>query len=324
MQLRKNKVGNTGLEVTRLSLGGASLGNLAQAISDQQAQDVLSHAWAAGINYFDTAPHYGRGLSEQRLGQFLSNKPRGDYVISTKVGRVLSPGEPMSEADGFVNPLPNNVRYDYSAKGIRESFESSCERLQTDYIDILYVHDIGVYTHGEAENTRHMHDFLTTGADELRRLKAEGKITAFGLGVNETQVCIDIMKRVPLDVILIAGRLSLLDRSAEVELTGLCREMGTSLVLGGIFNSGILATGAKAGATYDYGPAPEAVLEVVRKLEVEASEAGLSIAEAALQFAINHPSAMSVLLGTGDVGILQLNLDAAQKILAKGASGLTV
>ncbi|WP_022953494.1 aldo/keto reductase [Leucothrix mucor] len=319
MQLLKNKIGNTGLEVTQLSFGGASLGNLAQAISDQQAQAVLSHAWDAEINYFDTAPHYGRGLSEQRLGQFLSDKPRTDYVISTKVGRVLSPGKPMSEADGFVNPLPNNVRYDYSAKGIRENFESSCERLQTDYIDILYVHDIGVYTHGEAENARHMHDFLTTGADELKRLKAEGKIAAFGLGVNETQVCVDIMKQVPLDVILIAGRLSLLDRSAEMELTGLCREMGTSLVLGGIFNSGILATGAKAGATYDYGPAPEAVLEAVRELEVEASEAGLSIAEAALQFAMNHPSATSVLLGTGDTGILQLNLDAAQKILAKAA-----
>jgi len=161
---------------------------------------------------------------------------------------------------------------------------------------------------GEAENARHRHDFLTTGADELKRLKAEGKIAAFGLGVNETQVCIDIMKLVPLDVILIAERLSLLDRSAEVELTGLCREAGTSLVLGGIFNSGILATGAKAGATYDYGPAPEAVLEAVRKLEVEASEAGLSIAEAALQFAMNHPSATSVLLGRVMWGFFSLIL----------------
>lgn len=318
-QMLKKKLGTTGLEVTQISFGCASIGNLGKAISDEEALAVLSHAWSVGINYFDTAPHYGRGLSEQRLGSFLRHKPRNDYVISTKVGRVLSPGEPRVEVDGYMNPLPNNARYDYSGKGIRESFEASCERLHTDYIDILYVHDLGVYTHGEKENEAHTANFLVTGVDELKRLKADGKIAAFGLGVNETKICIDVMKHVLLDVILIAGRLSLLDQSADSELTGMCREVGTCLVLGGIFNSGILATGAKSGATYDYGPAPEHILDAVRKVEVKANQAGLSLAEAALQFALHHPSSTSVLLGTGKVESLQRNLDAANKTMTAAA-----
>ncbi|WP_245625520.1 aldo/keto reductase [Ahrensia marina] len=319
MKIETKPVGKTGISVTSLSFGGASIGNLGGIVSDDDASAVLDYAWQSGIRYFDTAPHYGRGLSEQRMGQFFKDKQRDDYVISTKVGRVLSAGEPMEEADGFVQPLPNNVRYDYCADGIRESFENSCERLGTSRVDIIYVHDIGDLTHGAKDGARHMNDLLGSGIGALHDLKQSGRIGAIGLGVNESQVCIDVMKETPLDVILLAGRLTLLDRQAEEGLLALCEEQQTSLVLGGIFNSGILATGPVPGAWFDYSPASEEIVGRVNILQEKAQEVGLTLAEAALQFGLNHPAACSVLLGTGKVRSLQRNLDAAQIDLTDAA-----
>ncbi|ASJ72001.1 aldo/keto reductase [Granulosicoccus antarcticus] len=319
MPLKKNRVGQTNLSVTSLSLGGSSLGNLGGIVSDADAAALLQHAWNAGIRYFDTAPHYGRGLSEQRMGAYFKGRARDSYVLSSKVGRVLSPGSAMDEADGFVQPLPNAVHYDYSADGIHESFESSCERLGTSQIDILFVHDIGDQTHGVLEGARHMEDLLGSGMEALHDLKQAGRIRAIGLGVNESQVCIDVMKQTPLDVILLAGRLTLLDREAEAGLVELCALHGTSLVLGGIFNSGILATGPVPGAWFDYAPASQEVLDRVANLESKAEAVNLTLAQAALQFAMHHPSACSVLLGTGKVRSLQRNLDAADITLSESA-----
>ncbi|MEM8974707.1 MAG: aldo/keto reductase [Pseudomonadota bacterium] len=307
--MRRNKVGKTGVEVTDVSFGCASIGNLYREASEAEAQFVLQAAWDSKIRYFDTAPHYGRGLSETRLGKFLFKQARSDYVISTKVGRVLSPGEEMEEADGFINPLPNAVRYDYSGDGIEESLEGSLERLQTTHSDIVFVHDIGKYTHGKA-NAEHMEAFLGSGYERLVRLKEKRRIGAFGLGVNENEICLEVMDHGPIDVILLAGRLTLLDRCAEVELTARCRAEGTSLVLGGVMNSGILATGAVKGATFDYGPAPERVLEAVRKLEEKSAEFGIPLATAALQFAKRHPLASSVLIGTAKATSLKRNVEA--------------
>ncbi len=306
--MRRNPIGDTGLSVTAVSFGCSGIGNLFRKVADDEAHCVLDHAWARGIRYFDTEPHYGRGLSEQRLGAFLRGRAREDVVISTKVGRLLSPGPALEEADGFVEPLPNTVRYDYSGDGIESSFEGSCERLGTSRVDILYVHDIGTLTHGDAGNARHMDDLMGSGLDRLRRLKAQGRIRAFGLGVNEIQVCLDAMAQAHLDGILLAGRLTLLDRSAEADLVPACRSAGTSLVLGGIFNSGILATGPVPGASYDYGPAPQEVIGRVRALEGEAASQGRSLAELALRFALDHPAASSVLLGTAKVSSLERNL----------------
>lgn len=308
--MKTRQVGRTDLAVSELSFGCASIGNLYREASEADVEAVLTSAWAAGIRYFDTAPHYGRGLSEERLGRFLSSRP--EAVVSTKVGRVLSPAKaPIAEADGFVNPAQNDVRYDYSGDGIEESFEQSCARLGRTGIEILYVHDIGEYTHGVAGNAPHREAFLGSGYERLVRLKEQGRIRAFGLGVNECEVCLDVMRHAgPLDVILLAGRLTLLDRAAEAELVPDCHAAGTSLVLGGIFNSGILATGAVPGATYDYGPAPEAILDRVRALEARAAELDLPLATAALHFAIRHPAAASVLLGTAKPASLQRNLEA--------------
>lgn len=312
--MKTNRIGKTDLTVTEVSFGCASIGNLYHAVSDAQAQEVIAAAWQEGIRYFDTAPHYGRGLSEQRLGNFLRHKLRDSYTLSTKVGRVLSPGHTMSEADGFIDPLPNDVRYDYSGDGIESSLETSLERLRTTMIDIAFVHDLGRYTHG-AGNDTHMEAFLGSGYERLVQLKEKGRIRAFGLGVNENEVCLEVMQHGPLDVILLAGRLTLLDRSAEEQLTQNCREAETSLVLGGVFNSGILATGPVEGATYDYAPASSEILAQVSGLQATSERLGLPLATSALLFAKHHDLTASVLIGTAKASTLQRNLLALKTAL---------
>lgn len=311
------RIGKTNVHVSDVSFGCASIGNLYRDVSDRDAKNVLQTAWDANIRYFDTAPYYGRGRAEQRLGQFLLGKPRDRYAISTKVGRVLSPGAQLEEADLFVNPLPNDIRYDYSGDGIEASLDHSCDLLGTGSIDIVYVHDIGTYTHG-SQNVAHLEAFLGSGYDRLVRLKEQGRIGAFGLGVNETAICLEIMQHRPLDVILLAGRLTLLDRQAEIDLVPTCREAETSLVLGGVFNSGILATGPVEGATFDYRPASEAILAKVRELQSTVERLGVPLATAALHFALHHPASASLLLGTSKSTQLTRNLDALAIALPKG------
>ena len=314
-------IGQTGLRVTSVSFGCSSIGNLYRAVTDENARHLLATAWDRGIRLFDTAPFYGRGRSEVRLGQFLSDKVREDFVVSTKVGRVLTPSGPLAAADGFVDPLPNALHYDYSGDGIEQSFEQSRERLGLSEIDILFVHDLGAFTHRD-DNARHQADFLSTGYERLVRLKERGRIRAFGLGVNETKVCIDVLDFGPMDVILLAGRLTLLDRSAEDDLVPRCLDHGVSLILGGIFNSGILAKGPVEGATYDYAPASRDVLRKVAALEQQAQALGMSLAEAALQFAHTHSAVTSVLLGTGRTSSLVRNLDALERPVVEGAEKL--
>lgn len=320
MILKTNKVGKTDVSVTSLSLGGSAFGNMGGEVSDAAVKDVIEYAWSAGIRYFDTAPHYGRGLSEQRMGGVLKHKPRDAFVLSSKVGRVLSPGVQVAEADGYINPLPNAVRYDYSADGIMESFETSCERIGTSRIDIVFAHDIGSYTHPDPQvAARHLDDLLGSGIGALRKLKQDGRIGAIGLGVNESQICIDVMQHEVLDVILLAGRLTLLDRQAEGGLLDACAKQGTSLVMAGIYNSGILATGPMPGAWFDYAPASQDILDRVAVLEQQAKAVGLTLAQAALQFALHHPAACTVMLGTGEADLLQRNLDTANMTLSDAA-----
>lgn len=309
--MKTRQIADTNVHVTEVGFGCASIGNLFTEVSDAGANAVLETAWDADIRYFDTAPHYGRGLSEQRLGRFLSGRRREDYVISTKVGRVLKPGEQRKEVEGYVNPLPFDRIHDYSADGLASSLEGSRSRLGIEYLDIAFVHDIGEFTHG-ADNAAHMEAFLGSGHEYLVRQKEAGKIGAFGVGVNENEVCLDILAHGPLDVILLAGRLTLLDRSGEDELVPLCREKGTSLVLGGVFNSGILALGPVAGATYDYAPASGEIRQQVADLQVKSEDLGLPLATSALQFAKRHPMAASLLLGTAEPSALTSNLAALE------------
>ena len=308
--MKTRRIGNTRLDVTEISFGGASLGNLYQAVPNTDAEAVLDTAWSYGIRYYDTAPHYGFGLSERRFGDYLRTKPRDSYVLSTRVGRLLKPvPEDQVPKLGFVDPLPFKLDYDYSYDGIMRSVEFSYARLGLNRIDILYVHDIGVYTHGVELTKVHLSQLLGGGIKALEELKSAGVISAYGLGVNEVEICLEVMRRAPQDCILLAGRYSLLDRSAEAELLPLCREAGTSLVIGGVFNSGILATGAKAGANFDYGPASPDILSKVSAMETIASKAGYPLATAALQFPLHDPAVATVLIGTAKASSLKRNME---------------
>ncbi|KXF79573.1 pyridoxal 4-dehydrogenase [Paramesorhizobium deserti] len=308
--METRKIGKTSLAVTKIGFGGAAIGGLYRECRRDAAMETLSTAWDAGLRYFDTAPFYGFGLSERRTGDFLRDKPRDSYVLSTKVGRLLRPvPEDQVPDHSYVDPLPFTVDYDYSYDGIMQSFEFSLARLGLNRIDILYVHDIGAYTHGMEKNAAYMRQLLGGGLKALDELKSSGAISAYGLGVNEVQVCLDVLARHPLDCILLAGRYSLLDRSAENGLLDLCRKEQTSLVIGGVFNSGILATGPVAGAHFDYGPASEDILRRVGSMQEVAQENGIPLAAAAMQFPLREPVVANVLIGTAKPSSLTRNME---------------
>lgn len=295
-------IGRTGLTVPELGFGAASLGNLYAPVSDTDARGAIDAALDAGLRYVDTAPHYGRGLSERRVGDALRGKP--DTVLSTKVGRLMDPDASITddrERDGFRSPMPFRMRYDYSYYGIMRSYEQSQQRLGLSKIDLLYVHDIGRYTHNDAADG--FWEQLTAGGGlkALEKLRDEGTIAGFGIGVNEIQVCLDVMLETRLDAILLAGRYTLLEQDALDALFPACEQAGTSIVIGGPYNSGILATGTKRLGTihYDYGPAPEHVLARVRGIEAVADRHNVHLPAAALAFVLAHPLVASVIPGIG-------------------------
>ncbi|MCO6048390.1 aldo/keto reductase [Mesorhizobium sp. RP14(2022)] len=307
--MKTRRVGRTDLHVTEYSFGTAPLGNMFQVVSREQGMDALEAAWEGGMRYFDTAPHYGFGLAERRVGDFLRGKPKDEWVLSTKVGRLLSPvPEDQVPQVGFVDPLPFKLTYDYSYDAIMRSVEFSYARLGLNRIDILYVHDIGSYTHGPEKTEEHLRQLIEGGGIRaLEELKKAGTIHAFGLGVNETQICLDVMARADIDCILLAGRYTLLDRTAEDKLLPLCREKGTSLVIGGVFNSGILATGPVPGAHFDYGEAPNDVREKVGQMEEVAKSGGYALPAAALQFPLHSEEVATVLVGSSKRSSLERN-----------------
>jgi D-threo-aldose 1-dehydrogenase len=317
--MRRRKVGRTALEVTEISFGAAALGGLYRACPRDQAMETLQAAWDSGIRYFDVAPWYGLGLAERHVGDFLRDKPDGSYVLSTKVGRLLRPVPTGTVPDyNYVDPLSFDADYDYSYDGIMRSVDFSYARLGLNHIDILYVHDIGAYTHGRAANDHHLGQLLNSGLKALEELKSSGAIAAYGLGVNEVPVCLDVMRAAPLDCILLAGRYTLLDRSAVAELLPLCEETQTSLVIGGVFNSGILATGPVPGANFDYMPATEDVLRKVGAMEDIARSHGLPLASPALQFPLSQPIVSSVLIGTAKASSLVRNMALLEPQLSPG------
>jgi D-threo-aldose 1-dehydrogenase len=310
--MKTRPIGSTAVNVTEISFGTAPLGNLYRVVSEDDAQATLQSAWDAGIRYFDTAPHYGAGLAEERLGRFVADKQ--DFVISTKVGRIIHPtSRDKAEDHGFVDAHPAILEYDYSGDGIMRSLEACHKRLGLDHFDILFVHDIGPLTHKPEANARHMKAFFDTGIKRLNDLRADGTIGAWGVGVNETQVCLDIMAETHLDAILMAGRYTLLDRSAEAELLPLCKKRGTSFVIGGVFNSGILATGPVPGAPFNYMPASDDVLKRVGAMQDIAKAAGTDLATVALHFPFRDSVTASVLLGTAKPSSLARNIEALEE-----------
>jgi D-threo-aldose 1-dehydrogenase len=309
--MKTRQVGSTGLALSEIGLGCAPIAGLYQACSEETALATLDVAWASGIRYFDTAPFYGMGLSEERTGRFLQGKPRSDFVISTKVGRLLRP-VPQGQAPdhGFVGVHSCAVDYDYSRDGILRSVETSLKRTGLNHFDILYVHDVGTYSHGEEGNAFHMRAFTSSGIAAMNELRDSGVIKGWGIGVNEVAICLDVLDRTHLDCILIAGRYTLLDRRAEKKLVSLCAERGTSLVAGGVFNSGILATGPVPGAHFDYVEADADICERVGEIQALATEAGVNLATAAMRFPLESPVVASVLIGAASPSIVERNISS--------------
>lgn len=300
--MEKRKVGRTDLKIDTLGLGGAPLGGNFVDLGYTQAEELIQAAKSAGIGYYDTAPWYGFGRSERVMGDVLRGS---DYILSDKVGRLLVPGAVKNPADfGMVAPLPFNVIYDYSYDGIMRAYEDNLQRLGLDRIDILLVHDIGVFQHGD-ENKRHFSDLETGGYRAMDELRRSGAIKAIGLGVNENQVCLDALGIGDWDVFLLAGRYTLLEQTALDSLFPACRDAGTSIICGGPFNSGILV----GREMWNYSKAPEDVVNKARALGDVAEEFGVPLAAAALQFPLGDPIVTSVIPGPRDKGELEQIVD---------------
>jgi D-threo-aldose 1-dehydrogenase len=304
------RIGNGGLTFTELGFGSAPLGNLYRAISEEDAQAVLTEAWNSGCRYFDTAPLYGLGLSETRLNRFFRGKSRDDYVLSSKVGRLLKACAPEARTGlgkFFETPSRREV-YSYSYDGVMRSFEASLERLGVDRIDILYVHDLDIFTHGSLElRDAYMKQFMQSGYYALLSLRDQGAIKAFGGGINEWQACQWLTERGDFDLFLLAGRYTLLEQEALQSFLPLCEQRGIGIVLGGPYNSGILASGPKPGAFFNYSEAPRAVIDTVRRIEAVCKRHGVRLIEAALQFPLLNRSVVSVIPGGQSVEEVRSN-----------------
>ena len=300
--LRKLPRGDIAL--SSLGLGCAQLGGLYTAMSDAEARAIVDAAWDLGIRYFDTAPYYGYTLSERRLGAALRERSRGSYVVSTKVGRLMRPDAQVRPGEnGWAEPLPFSPHYDYTYDGIKRSHEESLQRLDMERIDILYVHDIGSATHG----ARHPHywEQLTQGGGfrALTQLRDEGSVGAIGLGVNEWEIIADAIDACDIDCALLAGRYTLLEQAAREPLLDRCAQRGIGIVIGGPFNSGILAGNRK----FNYEDAPAAIIARVEAIEAVCRNHAVPIQAAALQFPLAHPAVVSCVAGAQSPAQLRQN-----------------
>ncbi|PTX54497.1 D-threo-aldose 1-dehydrogenase [Litoreibacter ponti] len=306
--------GTGGLTFAELGLGTAPLGNLYRAISEEEADAVFDAAWDAGVRYFDTAPLYGLGLAETRLNRFLRGKPRDEYVLSTKIGRLLKAAtEETRDGHGkwFDVPARNEV-YDYGYDATLRSVEFSLERLGIDRIDILYAHDLDTFNHGsQAVLDTKLAELMEGGYKALLRLREEGTIAAFGAGVNEWQPCQWLTERGDFDIFLLAGRYTLLEQEPLESFLPLCVKRGIGVVIGGPYNSGILATGAQEGAFYNYDPAPQSVMDRVAKIESVCERHGVRLVDAAFQFPLRHSAVLSVIPGGQGLSEMHSNVAAA-------------
>jgi D-threo-aldose 1-dehydrogenase len=295
-EMERRRLGATRLEVSTLGLGCGPLGGLFERIDEAAATATVAAALGAGITYFDTAPFYGHGLSEHRLGTGLRHA-RERAVISTKVGRLLRPAGPGGPAPGmFHEMLPFDVVYDYSRDGVLRSVEDSLQRLGTDRVDILYVHDVSRRWLGDAVEDR-FRELMDGGYPALAELRGAGVVGAIGAGMNDTGMLTRLAHAGDFDVFMLAGRYTLLDQSGLDGLFQACAARTVSVVAAGPFNSGILATGARAGAKFFYADAPADILDRTRRIERICADHGVPLATAALRFALRHPVVASVATG---------------------------
>lgn len=311
----KRAIGRTRLSVTQFGLGGTAFANMYNAVSTGQAAQTIEAAYAAGIRYFDTAPLYGHGLSETRLGAGLADCPRDEIVISTKVGYTLETAPAGGIAkDVFVDPLPYALRFDYSRDAVLRSIEGSLKRLGTECLDILYIHDpdesLSIQAGRGPYDKSHFAEVMEGAYPALHDLRAQGVIGAIGVGMNQWEMLYDFAREGEFDCFLLAGRYTLLEQGALQPLMAHCVAQGISLVIGGPYNSGILATGAVANAFYNYAPAPPEILERTRRIEAVCARYDVPLPAAALQFPLAHPAVASVIPGMRSPEELQANLSS--------------
>ena len=301
-------IGETDIAVTELGFGGAPLGLVGDLLTEEEAAAVMLRAWAGGVRYFDTAPLYGHGLSEKRVGRVLRQLPRDAFVLSTKVGRLLVPKQAGERVARSRDREPFAIRYDYSFDAAKRSMASSLERLGLDRIDILLCHDIDTWTHGEAQPG--IFDTARNGVlPALRELREQGVVRAIGLGVNEWQVCDRVLDMMDVDCFLLAGRFTLLEQDPLDTLLPKCLERKVSIIIGGPYNSGILATDDRRRATYDYKPAPDHLWQRAQAIRRMCESHGVDPRAAALRYPLRHAAVAAVIPGVSAIEEVETNLD---------------
>ncbi|MEP7200185.1 MAG: aldo/keto reductase, partial [Chloroflexota bacterium] len=304
---KQRPIGNTSVRVTQFGLGGAPFGNVFSTVSDDAVNETIAAAFDAGVRYFDTAPLYGRGRSEQRLGAGLVRFPRNAVVISTKVGYTLVP-----RTDGDYD-----TRFDYSRDAVLRSLDESMKRLQTDRVDIVLIHDpdesLSTQPNRDPYERSHFADVMAGAYPALAELRAQGVVKAIGLGMNQWQMLYDFAQAGDFDCFLLAGRYTLLEQTSLQKLLPLCAQKQISVIIGGPYNSGILATGAVDGALYNYLPAPAHIMERVRQIEAVCARHHVALQAAALQFPFGHPAVTSIIPGARSVAELEANLRFCQQ-----------
>jgi D-threo-aldose 1-dehydrogenase len=293
----RGQLGKTSLQVTRLGLGSAPLGGLFEEVADDEAHRVVEAAWQAGIRFFDTAPLYGHGLAEQRMGAILRTKPRDEFVLATKVGRLLRAGAPPEPGQAYKGVPPVNPVYDFSYDGVMRSVEESLRRLGLDRVDVLHIHD----------PDDHFEQAVSGAYRALDRLRAEGTIKAVGAGMNQAEMLVRFARAADFDCFLLAGRYTLLDRTGGAELLPLCVEKSIAIIAGGVFNSGILANPGPR-ATFNYQPAPRELVQRAHRLQEICNRHGVELKAAAIQFPLRHPAVASVLTGCRSVREVEENV----------------
>jgi D-threo-aldose 1-dehydrogenase len=288
--MRSTPLGQAAVEVTSLGFGAAEIGNLYRKVSPTDAAEAVDAAWIAGVRYFDTAPHYGLGLSERRLGAALGPRTRDSFVVSTKVGRLLEPIERRGDdrAEGFAVPAGHRRVWDFSAAGVRRSHESSLERLGLDHVDVLLIHD----------PDDHMEQALSTGFPALADLRSQRTVRAIGVGTKRTDVAARFVRETDVDVVLVAGRYTLLEQPALDDLLPLCAERGVPVLAAGVFNTGLLAEHeVPETAFYEYAKAPPELVARARKIALICGRHAVSLPQVALAFPLGHPAVASVVVG---------------------------
>ncbi|MBS1181402.1 MAG: pld1 2 [Proteobacteria bacterium] len=294
----------------RFGFGASGLGTLSWDVPDDVADAVLAEAWDEGFRYYDTSPLYGFGLSELRLGRFLRNKPRAEYLLSTKVGRYFVPyrrGE-APDRGGWVRPQPLRPVLDFTYDGFMRSLEQSYNRLGAQTIDIVYIHDLD-RRNLKADFDRHYRDTLDSGYRALDELRRSGDLRAIGAGINEADVAADLISKLDLDVVMLAGRYTLLEQPGLADFLPLAEQRGVGVVAVGIFNSGILVKPPEAGGNYDYGAAPAEIVDKARRIAAVCAEVGVEMPAAAVHFPLAHPAVQAVVVGMS-------RLDAARQNFA--------